>query len=84
MGRAYAGILGPVAFVTVIVRAAIHGGDASQAVAAALVALGVFALLGLILGTIAERVIREAIEMRFRDQWNELQTVDADPRSESD
>jgi hypothetical protein len=65
MGRQYAGTLGPIAFVTVIVRNLIDGGHADSALMAALMALFAFAALGYLLGRMAEHTIVEAVESSF-------------------
>lgn len=74
MGRAYAGILGPLAFVTVIARTVLDGGNAQHTLLCAMGALFVFATIGYVVGLIAERVVVEGIETRFREQWQATQT----------
>lgn len=74
MGRAYAGILGPIAFVTVVARAVIGGGNAQNALLSAMVALFAFAVIGYVVGMVAERVVVEGVEARIRHQWQATQT----------
>ena len=74
MGRTYAGILGLLAFGTVIARCLVRGGNVESALWTASWTLFAFAALGYIIGSIAERTIVEAIEIKFHTQW---QAVDA-------
>jgi hypothetical protein len=75
MGRAYAGILGPLAFGTVIARSLVRGGNVESALITASWTLFAFAALGYIIGSIAERTIVEAIEMRFHARWQALESA---------
>jgi hypothetical protein len=76
MGRAYAGILGLLAFGTVIARCLLRGGNVDTALITASWTLFVFAILGYIIGSIAERTIVEAIEFKFQAQWQALESAD--------
>ncbi|MCU0960308.1 MAG: hypothetical protein MUF48_09405 [Pirellulaceae bacterium] len=69
MGRAYAGILGPLAFVTVVARCLVRGGDTVAAVGTASVMLFVFSALGYIIGSVAERTVVEALGNQLRGSW---------------
>ena len=73
MGRVYAGILGLLAFGTVIARSLLHGGNVESALFTASWTLFAFAALGYIIGSIAERTIVEAIEIKFHAQWQALE-----------
>ena len=75
MGRKYAGILGPISFGTVIARSIIQGGDANEALVTACVTLFAFAIIGYIVGVIAERTIVEAIQVKFHAQWQATETA---------
>lgn len=77
MGRTYAGILGPLSFVTVIARSIVDGRSAESALLTAALALFVFASIGYIVGSIAERAVMETIETQFRDHWQPSSTPDA-------
>ena len=68
MGRAYAGILGPISFGTIIARSLIDGGNVQSALMFASLALFAFAAVGYIVGIAAERIIVETIEARFQAQ----------------
>jgi hypothetical protein len=69
MGRTYAGILGLLAFGTVIARCLLHGGNVDAALLTASQTLFAFAALGYIIGSIAERTIVEAVEIQFHTRW---------------
>ncbi len=69
MGRTYAGILGPISFGTVIARNLIDGGSVESAMIFASVALFVFAAIGFVIGTIAERIVVEAITTKFQTAY---------------
>ena len=69
MGRIYAGILGLLAFTTVIARNITRGGQVESAVMTASLMLFAFAAIGYIIGSIAERTVVEAIGNQFHAQW---------------
>ena len=61
MGRIYAGILGPLALVTCVVRGAMHGGSVNSVLLSAWCGLVAFAAIGYALGRIAEWVVGESV-----------------------
>ncbi len=76
MGRAYAGILGPLAFALAIARGALSGGGVEGTLPAASAALFVFALVGYLAGSLAEFLIRDTVKSRFEQAmaaWNAKQ-----------
>jgi hypothetical protein len=75
MGRIYAGILGPLAFSTVIARNLLRGGNVASAVVTASLTLFAFAAIGYIIGSVAERTIVEAIGNKFHEQWQANDTA---------
>jgi len=75
MGRVYAGILGLLAFGTVIARSLLHGGNVESALFTASWTLFAFAALGYIIGSIAERTVVEAIETKFHAQWQAAESA---------
>ncbi len=79
MGRTYAGVLGPISFGIVIARTLIDGGSPGAALVAAVVALFTFAVIGYLIGAVAEKTVVEAMQMKFRTQWqaNEAAAVEA-------
>ena len=66
MGRTYAGILGPLAFVIVVARGvwAASGVEATLGIACG--AMFLFALLGLIAGQLADYLVRESVRTQFQ------------------
>ncbi len=73
MGRVYAGILGPISFGVVIARSLIDGGNTESALQSAPLMLFVFAAIGYVIGSIADKTIVEAIETKFHA---ELQAIE--------
>lgn len=65
MARIYAGILGPVAFLSVLVRGFLLGEEASNLLFAAWCALWCFAAAGYVAGWIAERTVEQAVHDRI-------------------
>ena len=74
MGRAYAGILGPLAFALVIARGTIADGGIEATLLAACAALFVFAAAGYFVGQTAEFLIGDAVRTQFQQavaDWNQ-------------
>jgi len=65
MGRTYAGILGPLAMVTVVARTLIHGGSVEITLKCACLCLVLFAIIGWIVGQWAEQIVVEAVRTRL-------------------
>lgn len=65
MGKRYAGILGLVAFSTIVLRGAIAGHPADATLLAATIGLFAFAAAGWLLGTIAHHTIQQSVRERF-------------------
>jgi hypothetical protein len=65
MGRAYAGILGPLAGALVLVRGAISGGGLEATLMIACGAMFGFAMVGFIAGTLAESFTAEGVQAKF-------------------
>jgi hypothetical protein len=65
MGRTYAGVLGPIAFVTVLTRSLIGGGSADSTLSTAILCLFGFAALGFVVGQVAELVVWDAVRSRL-------------------
>jgi hypothetical protein len=65
MGHRYAGILGLVAFATVVARGTIHAASAEAVFTQAVIALFAFAAAGYILGRIAEQTLGDALKAHF-------------------
>lgn len=65
MGRTYAGILGALAFVTVLTRSLVDGGSAHSTLKLAILCLLGFAILGFVVGQLAEFIVLDAIRSRL-------------------
>jgi hypothetical protein len=65
VARIYAGILGPVAFLTVLARGFLLGEEAPSLLFAAWCALWCFAAAGYVAGWIAERTVEQAVQDRI-------------------
>ncbi len=74
MGKAYAGVLGPLACGMILARGLLAGGGLESTIAVGCAALFVFAALGWIAGQLAERFVRESVRTRFQAA---LQSLDA-------
>ena len=68
MGRAYAGILGPLAFTVTLARGVIGGGGTAPTLMMATCSLFLFALIGYISGRIADAIVMEAVKTKFHDE----------------
>ncbi|NMC20566.1 MAG: hypothetical protein GYA33_09110 [Thermogutta sp.] len=68
MSRRYAGVLGPLAMTCVLIHGLIHGAPPDGVLLRAWLSLWGFALLGAIIGAIAERSVRESVEQRLRGE----------------
>lgn len=66
MGRTYAGILGPLAFCTVVARGLIDGADVESTMKLACICLFGFALFGLVVGKLAAWIVEEAVMIRLK------------------
>ena len=65
MGRIYAGILGPLAMAVVIARGVKDGGSAEATFESSVLALIGFAVLGSLLGWLAQHTIDESVRMKM-------------------
>jgi hypothetical protein len=68
MGRAYAGILGPLAMAVVICRGWLGSGGVEGTLALATTYLALFAVLGAILGHLAQKTIDESVRATLEQQ----------------
>lgn len=68
MGRAYAGILGPLAMTVVICRGWIHSSGVEGTLTLATCNLIAFALIGAILGHLAQAAVDESVQAKLQTQ----------------
>jgi hypothetical protein len=65
MGRSYAGILGPLAFVTELARGALRSAGTESTVTTAVAALFAFAAIGFVLGELAGWIVNDSVRSRL-------------------
>ncbi len=65
MARIYAGILGPVAFLTCLARGVVHAWSPEKALVVAWTSLLAFAVVGSLVGWVAERILEEEARGRI-------------------
>ena len=66
MGRIYAGVLGPLAFVVIAVLGLLHSSDAEKTLLAGCCLMFVFAAIGFVIGQLAEWSVEDAVRSRLR------------------
>ncbi len=77
MGRIYAGILGPLAMAIVICRGIKDSGGIESTLTLAIVALAVYAIIGSVLGQIAQATVDESVQQKIEQQLAPHPTHDA-------
>ena len=68
MGRVYAGILGPLAMAVVICRGWLDSGGVEGTLTQAVLYLALFAVVGAILGHLAQTTIDESVRAKLQSQ----------------
>lgn len=68
VGRRYAGLLGSLAFATTLFHGVLHNAGVQATVGRATAALAVFAVIGGILGLIAERTVEESVRTTLAEK----------------
>jgi len=68
VARIYAVVFGSLGLCTALIRDVIHGSDPQQTLVRGWIVLLVFSGIGAVVGVIAERVLREAVEQRLRGE----------------
>ena len=71
MGRAYAGILGPLAMAVVICRGWFGSGDAVGTLGLATLYLAIFSVVGALIGQLAQATIDESVRGKLQQQLNQ-------------
>lgn len=82
MARAYSGVLGAIAVSFSIVRGLLIGSLPDDILKQCLVMFPLFAVVGFLIGYIAQKTIRESVENRFRSEMASLQEASASVHSE--
>ena len=68
MGRAYAGILGPLAMAVVICRGWLGSGGIESTLTSAIAFLAVFSLVGALIGQLAQSIVDESVRSKLEQQ----------------
>ena len=68
MGRSYAGILGPLAMATVLLRGVKDGSAADETLWLAIVALMGFGLVGALSGWLAQLTVDESVRTKMEEE----------------
>ena len=71
MGRIYAGILGPLAMVVIICRGLKDSAGLEGTLTLAMVALAIYAILGSVLGQIAQATVDESVRLKIEQQLDQ-------------
>jgi len=68
MGRIYAGVLGPLAMAVVICRGLKDSAGLEGTLTLAVVALAIYALVGAVVGQIAQATVDESVRLKIEQQ----------------
>ena len=77
MGRMYAGILGPLAFTTILARSVIGTSSVESTMMLATVCLFLFAGIGYVAGQVADSIVLEAVKAKFDKELQARNAVDS-------
>jgi hypothetical protein len=86
MGRAYAGILGPLAFALALARGLAAGSGVEGTLLAASGAMFVFAAIGYLAGQTADYLVNESVRTQFQvamAAWETKQQARTQPKTSS-
>ena len=78
MGRTYAGILGSLAFTLTLARSAIDSNSVESTIRLATICLFLFAVIGYLVGQLAESIVLEAVKVNFDKELETRETAKAD------
>ena len=76
MGPSYAGILGTLAYVIVILRGVLQGYAVEGKIKLSILLLFVFAAIGYVIGKIAESTIEDSIQVQLQRELEALEKTD--------
>jgi hypothetical protein len=80
MGRTYAGILGPLAFTTILARSVIDTSSVESTMMLATACLFLFAGIGYLVGQVADSIVLEAVKANFNKELQAREAVKANGR----
>jgi hypothetical protein len=66
MGRAYAGILGPLAMAVVICRGWLGSGGIESTLTSAITFLAVFSIVGALIGQLAQSIVDDSVQSKLQ------------------
>ena len=76
MGPSYAGILGTLAYVIVILRGVLQGYAVEGTIKLSILLLFVFAAIGYVIGKIAESTIEDSFQVQLQRELEALEKTD--------
>ena len=76
MGPSYAGILGTLAYVIVILRGVLQGYAVEGTIKLSILLLFVFAAIGYVIGKIAESTVEDSIQVQLQRELEALEKTD--------
>ena len=76
MGPSYAGILGTLAYVIVILRGVLQGYAVEGTIKLSILLLFLFAAIGYVIGKIAESTIEDSIQVQLQRELEALEKTD--------
>ena len=76
MGPSYAGILGTLAYIIVILRGVLQGYAVEGTIKLSILLLFVFAAIGYVIGKIAESTIEDSIQVQLQRELEALEKTD--------
>ena len=76
MGPSYAGILGTLAYVIVILRGVLQGYAVEGTIKLSILLLFVFVAIGYVIGKIAESTIEDSIQVQLQRELEALEKTD--------
>jgi hypothetical protein len=80
MGRTYAGILGPLAFTTILARSVINTSSVESTMMLATICLFLFAGIGYLVGQVADSIVLEAVKANFNKELLVREAAEANAR----
>lgn len=80
MGRTYAGILGPLAFTTILARSVIDSSSVESTMMLATICLFLFAGIGYLVGRVADSIVLDAVTARFDKELHAREAAPANAK----
>ena len=80
MGRTYAGILGPLAFITILARSLIDTSSVESTMMLATVCLFLFAGIGYFVGMVADSIVLDAVKGNFSRELQAREVAEANTK----